>query len=397
MFAINLGLFALQLVVWGLPPSMLGSLTFVQTSVWVFCLSAASMAALIGSRRPRNPIGWWLGILALAWSAGVVLQQYALYALVRNPGALPAGELALWLGQWVTVPVCIAWIHLLLLFPSGRLISNAWGTAVIWLATAGISFYVVERAFTPGSIDGVPLSLPTNPFALSWVPPLLGRGGVGQLVYLTCSVLALGCVIYRMRHGRGPERQQLKWFFFGAAWLLVGIVLPLLGNIGYPIDPKVSSTVASLVLVLLPVTMAIGILNYRLFDIDVVINRTLVYGSVTATLAGVFAALSIVAQRLTLAITGQESEAAVVVAALIVTALFQPFRARVQTLVDRRFYRSKYDVGRTLERFASQVRDEVELERLTHSLVGVVQETMQPKHASLWLLPRTARDAGKTN
>ena len=150
-------------------------------------------------------------------------------------------------------------------------------------------------------------------------------------------------------------------------------------------------------LALLPVSIGIALLRYRLFDIDVLINRTLVYGIVTALLAGAFAALSVMTQRLTLAVTGQESEAAVVVAALIVTALFQPLRSRVQTLVDRRFYRAKYDLSRTLEQFASQVRDEVELERLTNSLVGVVQETMQPAHASLWLRPRATRDPRKTN
>jgi hypothetical protein len=193
--------------------------------------------------------------------------------------------------------------------------------------------------------------------------------------------------MYRLRRARDAERQQLKWFLFGAAWLWLALLGPLFAAFGHPLDARVPATAGSFVLIVLPVTMAIGILNYRLFDIDVVINRTLVYGTVTALLAGAFAALSIVTQRVTLAITGQESEAAVVLAALIVTALFQPLRSRVQTLVDRRFYRSKYDVSRTLERFASQVRDEVELERLTHSLIAVVQETMQPAHASLWLRP----------
>lgn len=154
-----------------------------------------------------------------------------------------------------------------------------------------------------------------------------------------------------------------------------------------------SPVIAAIGVTLMWGSVAISILRYRLFDIDVVINRTLVYGIVTAVLAGVFAALSILIQRLALALTGQGSEAAVVMAALVVTALFQPLRTRVQTQVDRRFYRAKYDASRTLERFANQVRDEVELDRLTKSLVAMVLETMQPTHASLWLRPRPSPPA----
>jgi hypothetical protein len=290
-------------------------------------------------------------------------------------------------------------IFLLLLFPTGRLVSSRW-KLVLWMGTLGLAFYAIEHAFTRGPIETTPFSVPNNPFAIDGFPSVLGRGSAGAVVHLACLILAVVGLIQRMRHARGAERQQLKWFLFGAAWFPLVTVAPDLLAFRLPADAPLIRDVypvaAYVALLAILLAMTIGILQYRLFDIDVVINRTLVYGTVTALLAGAFAALSVVTQRLTLAITGQESEVAVVLAALVVTALFQPLRTRVQTLVDRRFYRSKYDATRTLQQFAGRLRDEVELDHLRNVLVAVVDETMQPAHVSLWIRP-SAPPAGSTN
>jgi hypothetical protein len=192
----------------------------------------------------------------------------------------------------------------------------------------------------------------------------------------------------------GPAHTAAAWITWLGAWLWVAAYAPLFLTFALFPTGRLPSRRWRPFVWLGAIALTVAILRYRLFDIDVVINRALVYGTLTALLAGTFAALSIVTQRITLAVTGQQSEVAVVLAALVVTALFQPLRSRIQTFVDRRFYRSRYDASRTLEHFAGRVRDEVELDHLTRSLVSVVQNTMQPSHASLWLRQRSEIPVG---
>jgi hypothetical protein len=211
------------------------------------------------------------------------------------------------------------------------------------------------------------------------------------VIYLIASIVA---IVNSYRHPVTPiTRPQLKWIIWGVVVLVSGF---LIGPVYYAIsgyDLPLPFVFYLALAGMLPLSIALAVLRYRLFDVDIIINRTLVYGCVTALLAGTFAALSIVTQRVALAISGQESQSAVVVAALVVTALFHPLRGRVQSIIDLHFYRAKYDAARTLERFAAQVRDEVELDHLVAGLVAVVQDTMQPAHASLWLRPRATPSA----
>jgi hypothetical protein len=357
----------------------------------VLVLSTATIGALVASRRPRNPIGWIFCSIALLWDFGALVTEYAIHALTDELHFLPAGGLAAWLAAWVLIPTGVAMIFVLLLMPSGRLPSRRW-RSVGWAAVVGTVLMVFGIAVAPGPPDTTLFSAPDNPFAIESLPGVRTVEVIGLGLTLTCALLAATSLIARLRRSRGMERQQLKWFAFGEAYVvsvfsgmgfwMFGFGLTLSSPIG-----QLAATLGVLSLAVVPITTGIAILRYRLYDIDIIINRTLVYGTVTALLAGLFAGLSILSQRLVLAITGQESQAAVVLAALVVTALFQPLRARVQTVVDHRFYRRKYDAARTLERFASQIRDEVELDRLTAGLVAVVRETMQPTHASLWLGP----------
>jgi hypothetical protein len=337
-------------------------------------LALCAVGALIASRRPDNILGWLFCTVSLVASFAVAGRLYVVaFALpAREPAALAVG-LASNLGL-------VLLTYSLLLFPDGRLPSPAW-RPFAWIVFGAVGVCYLAQALEPGELQwfvGV-----DNPLGVSGLA-VVSRQASDLSVLLLGVALASAALslVLRWRRAHGIERQQIKWLAFVAV-LLFGALTVMLAYNWYA-----GAFVMFAGLTALPLAVGIAILRYRLYDIDIIINRTLVYGTVTAVLAGVFAALSILTQRVVLAITGQESQAAVVIAALVVTALFQPLRARVQIVVERRFYRRKYDTAQTLERFASQVRDKFELDQLTTELVAVVRETMQPAHASLWLRPR---------
>jgi hypothetical protein len=298
----------------------------------------------------------------------------------------------------------------MLLFPVGRLPSRRWRIAV-WVTVLGAAMSAIGGAFMPGIL--LDHSNVANPFGIVGV--IYGRlttyhfFGVSRLLGMTLlstSILAaLFSVILRLRHARGNDRQQIKWFLFAA------VPLTVLGSLGtlnimvayfttdfmfnpvymlYSLGLLVPVLyVQVLALLLVPVCTYIAILRYNLYDIEVVINRTLVYGSLTATLVGLYFVGIVVLQSVFVLLTGQRSTLAVVASTLLIAALFNPLRRRIQSFIDRRFYRSKYDARKTLEAFSAQLRNETDLEALSDDLVGVVRETMQPAHVSLWLRPET--------
>jgi hypothetical protein len=212
-------------------------------------------------------------------------------------------------------------------------------------------------------------------------------------------VVAAASLFVRLRRATGVERQQLKWLVYAAAGFALGVILVLLsGAIGAPAwFGRAANAVFLVASEGIIVAIGIAILRYRLYDIDIVINRTLVYGPLTATLVALYFGGIVVLQRLFVVLTGARSTLAVVASTLLIAALFNPLRHRIQTFVDRRFYRSKYDARKTLEAFSTKLRDETDLEALNGELVGVVRETMQPSHVSLWLRPDTATEAERPN
>jgi hypothetical protein len=368
-----------------------GLFAFPRLGGSLLVLSAATVGALVAVRRPENLIGWIFCIAALGWGLGALAAEYSLYALVEQPGLLPAGTVAAWLSAWLFVPSGVAIIFLLLVFPDGRKPEGRW-IAVVWAALIGAGLWMFGNAFAPGPLATTIFVAPENPFGLQHVPWVRVAGPIGICLTFGAACLAAASLVARLRRSHGVARQQFTWFAFGAIGAVVVAGSAWIGIVALDVsltEPLGELLAFSAVLALagVPITTGIAILRYRLYEIDVIINRTLVYGTVTALLASLFAALSVITQRVVLALTGQESEAAVVLAALVVTALSQQLRARVQIAVDRRFYRRKYDASQTLERFALQLREEVELDRLATGLVGVVQHTMQPTHVSLWLQP----------
>jgi hypothetical protein len=363
------------------------------SAVVTACLSTVILAfstvgALVASRRPENPIGWLFCGGAFIWGFGELTLEYGVYALVTAPGVLPAGIWAAWFGTWARG---IGWffivVFLLLLFPTGRLPSPRW-RLVLWAAVGYVGFFTLVNWLSPVSQD----------FRLSSVHNPLGfdleiMNLLGGVLYLTLPLLLVACgaaVIVRFRRSRGDERQQIKWFAYAVA---VMVALFTLGHsLGLTQIVSVAPLVFAIPLTGLPITAGIAILKYRLYDIDLVINRTLVYGSLTATLALVYIGSVVGLQGVFRVLTGQESTLAVVASTLAIAALFNPLRHRIQSLIDRRFYRSKYDAAKALETFSVKLRDGTDLETLNREMVAVVRETMQPAHISLWLRPLADAD-----
>jgi hypothetical protein len=351
----------------------------------VLLLTFPTVGALVASRRPENPIGWIFCAVGLVLSVGVLAAAYADYALSAGPGSLPGEEYAAWLSAWTGGPgALLAAAFLFLLFPTGTLPSRRW-RPVAWMAAIGSPLSVLGEALKPGplhthsSIDN-PVGIEG---ALGGVVEVLGTAGA---VALNVGVVLSGIsLVLRLRRARGVERQQLKWFVYAAVMMGGGFVASFAFSSG--LANAIAWTSGILGFMVLPIATGIALLRYRLYDIDVIINRTLVYGALTAALALVYLGGIAVPQGLFRALTGQESSLAVVASTLAIAALFNPLRRRIQGFIDRRFYRRKYDAARTLETFSAKLRDETDLDRLGDDLVSVARETVQPEHASLWLHP----------
>jgi hypothetical protein len=350
----------------------------------------STVGAVAASYRPWNPVGWVLCSIGLVWGAAHFTSEYATYALLAAPGSLPAAEVAAWIYSWVWVPGLCFIVFLPLLFPNGRLPSPRW-RPFAWFSVLLAGTGTILAAFSPG--PGVGLSI-RNPFGMESLPNLSEQ--LQALVFALIFVAAASLVM-RLRHARGVDRQKIKWVAYAGAlgggaslptytvleavdlrWLhMLGYMLALVGIVGFP------------------TAVGIAMMRYRLYEIDILINRTLVYGTLTATLIAFYFVGIVVLQRLFVLLIDQQSTLAVVASTLLIAALFNPLRGSIQSFMDRRFYRRKYDARKTLETFSARLRDETDLEALSAGLVGVVRETMQPAHVSLWLSPYQEAKGGR--
>jgi hypothetical protein len=348
-----------------------------------------TVGAIVASRRPENPVGWLLLLSGLAISMNHFSAQYAIYALLAQPGSLPAGQALAWIASWLLPIYAGLQVFYLLLFPTGRLPSRRW-RPLAWLTVAYILVGVILSAFSSGAYLGS-LGPIRNPLGME------GFTSVYKALLYTVSPLLYGAValslLMRLRRAVGVERQQIKWFAYAAAIFALGIVLIV---IPLAIDTPpwyewVGTAIFTAAGTAITISIGIAILRYRLYEIDTLINRTLVYGVLTATLVLVYFGSVAATQAIFRALTGQEEQPqlAIVVSTLVIAALFNPLRRRIQGFIDRRFYRRKYDAAKTLEAFSAKLRDETDLDALSDDLVGVVRETMQPAHVSLWLRPVT--------
>ena len=348
------------------------------------------VGALIALRRPRNPIGWiyLVGVTLIAFGgSGNLSAQYAYYALGTRPGALPAVEWVVWAGDVaVTAGFGMLVFFSLLLFPDGRLPSRRW-RPLAQIAVVTIALFTAGSALGP-NLDPSPEIPVANPLGTPWAGPALGA--IQGPIFALGLAVALACVasvFARFRAASGVERQQLKWFAFGAAGIPAVAGLSLVLSLAAPgLDAAVGDNLWPLSVVGIPIATAVAILRLRLYDIDVLINRALVYGATTALIAAAFFAGIVVLQGILRPLTNG-SEIAVAVSTLASVALAQPLRSRIQSVMDRRFYRLRYDAARTLEDFSVRLRDQVAIDAVRSDLLDAVRDTVQPTHASVWLRP----------
>ena len=349
----------------------------------------STVGAIVASRRPENLVGWLLCLFALGESISHFSAQYAIYALLAQPDSLPAGEAMAWVSSWLVFIIIGFSVLYILLFPTGRLPSRRWRW-VTWLTVAFVLVGVILGAFSSGPVEG--LGPIRNPLGIVSFPNVYGA--VLDIMAAVLLVAAAASVFVRLRHAIGVESQQIKWFAYAAAATVIGLFLAYV--IPTMIDTplwfeRAGYAVLIAVIPAIPISIGIAILRHRLYDIDIIINRTLVYGSLTVTLVALYFGGIVLLQSVFVVFTGERSTLAVVASTLLIAALFNPMRRRIQSFIDRRFYRSKYDARKTLEAFSAKLRDETDLEALNDDLVGVVRETMQPAHVSLWLRPDAPR------
>ena len=359
-------------------------------------VSFSTVGAVIASRRPEHPVGWLFCAIGLLAAVDHFCGEYATYALTPGqPEPLPAGQAAAWIRSWVWSVTGGLGVFLLLLFPDGRMPGVRW-RYLAWLNAVVAVVGAIALAFSPGPIDG--LGSIRNPLGVdSLGSAVMGKAvDLVEVLQVTIALVAAVSPFVRLRHARFEKRQQIKWFAYAATILVIGAgVMSLF--------PGVTDAwwVRSLGLLLyvvgivgVPVAVGIAILRHHLYNIDHIINRTLVYGSLTAALSFVYFGSAVLLQNTLGALIGEDSPLAVVASTLAIVALFNPFRRRIQSFIDRRFYRRKYDAAKTLEAFSAKLRDETDLDALREDLTSVVRETMQPTHVSLWLRPDPGERVG---
>jgi hypothetical protein len=346
-------------------------------AVLLATVSSAAVGAVLASRRPRHPVGWLLIGVGLSVTLSVLVEWYAKYGLVVRPGSLPAAEYLAGLAVLSFTFIGLACAgFVLLLTPTGSLPSPGWR----WWGRLAAAAPVVAVLASIVQPDPLAPDWYGNPLAVPALYRLLAVPGVAAFVVVLISVLVgAGSLVVRFRRARGVERLQLRWLALAAALaaglLLVALVAGYLGK-----DAVVLASL-SLCVALLPLATGAAILRYRLYDLDRIISRTLAWALVTVLLALGYAAVVLGLGRL----LPQGSSLVVAAATLAVAAVFQPLRRRVQSVVDRRFNRRRHDAGRIIEAFGARLRDQVDLDTLTAELLAVVDQTMQPTRASLWL------------
>ena len=373
------------------PGSVSTRFTLTDLLIGVPFLAFPMVGALTASRRPNNPIGWICLAVGFLFLLLGVSEYYSIYG-VAKPGSVPFPIGVAWLGNWLWMPaVGLFATYLFMLFPDGRLPSRRW-RPLAWLSGAVIVVLSLGFGLAPGPVASLPRKI-RNPFGLERFPWLSDAANVGFPLLALCILASVVSLVLCYRRSRDEEREQIKWIAFAASVVgllfLTGLVISLIYGSKPPSWTRLLDTMTALSYTGVPIAVGFAVLKYRLYDIDIIINRTLVYVSLTLMLALVYFGGVTATQAIFLTLTGQEQQPqlAIVVSTLVIAGLFNPLRRRIQSFIDRRFYRKKYDARKTLEGFSARLRDETNLGALSDELVGVVRETMQPVHASLWLRP----------
>jgi hypothetical protein len=360
-------------------------------ALWSFPL----VGVLICRRRPENAVGWLLLAIGLAWGVAN-LTSYADYGVNLHPGSLPAASLVAVVASGMWLPaVGLTTTYLVLLFPNGHLLTRRW-RLVAYLSGFAIVFGYLTLVLTPGPLADAGYPHTTNPLGIEALRGVAGPAKLGILLLPVSIALSAAGLVVRFRRSHGVERLQLTWLAAAAAAVaaIYVVVQPLsvvvAGRRGGAIPSwlLLAQDVALLSFALIPIAIGFAVLRYRLYEIDVIIRRTLVYGSLLVVLSAIYLGGLVLAGAALRSVTGLSSSLAVTLSTLAVAAAFQPLRRRIQRAVDRRFYRGSYDAALTLEAFSSRLREHVDLEAMRGEVVSVVHASLRPAHAALWLAPR---------
>ncbi len=348
-------------------------------------LAFPTVGALIASRRPENIVGWLFLGAGLFLTGGVFAFELGVHALIAAPGSLAGGETMAWLSLWLYVPgFFLGGVFVLLLFPNGRLLSPRWRPFAS-LALLGLVIGCVGVALRPGPLDDEPFKFVENPYGVERTNGILDAFyGIGWAVFFASSALAAIALIARFRRAHGEERAQLKWITAAGALAAVSFLLEVPASAISEDAVAITQVLIVIALTAIPVATGLAIFKYRLYEIDLIIRRTLVYGVLTALLAGAYFGIVLALQQVFSSFAGG-SDLAIAISTLAVAALFRPVRSRIQALVDRRFYRRRYDAEQTVEAFNARLREEIDLDALCGELQAVVRNAMQPAHLSLWI------------
>jgi hypothetical protein len=396
VFAVALLLWAADVVFSELTTSLQSKGSWDNNSVWAGLTFEAALLAfpvagvLIATRRPRAPIGWLLLAIGVGW--GLANLTYSDYGLRLHPGSLPAADYAGVISSVMWAPtIGITGTFLLLLFPDGHLPGRRW-RYVGYASAFGILVGTVSMLVTPGPMADAGYPHTDNPLGISALHAVVGVGQATLILIPVGMVAAAASLIVRFRRASAIERQQIKWLAAAAAGVaaIYLVVMPLSvivtpSSKAGPAWLQVSQMVALISFGLIPVAIGIAVLRHGLYAIDVIVRKTLVYTALIACLALLYIAGVYASQTVVRTISGQSGTLAVTISTLAVALAFQPLRRRIQRTVDRRFYRARYDAGRTLETFTSRMRDQVDLEALSGEMLEVVQGALHPSHATLWL------------
>ena len=345
---------------------------------------------LILRRQPRNTVGWLLAGIGVVWGIGALADGYARYGLLIDPGSVPGPVVAATIGNSIWAPALgLTGTFLFLLFPDGHLPSQRW-RPLAQLSGAVVVLLTVGLYLTPGQLTESPVARLMNPLGIEALGPFLDVALDLIIVVLAlCIVASALALVARFRRARGIERQQLKWLASAAAIVGSAFGFGIAISLGVPDDKPEPGWMALLDQLsflsfsLIPIAIGVAVLRYRLYDIDLVINRALVYGSLTATLVATYLGSVLLLQLLLQPLT-ERSDLAVAASTLAVAALFGPARRRIQVAVDRRFYRHRYDAARTVADFSARLRQGVDLDAVGADLLSAVRETVQPTQASVW-------------
>jgi hypothetical protein len=354
-------------------------------------VSSTLVGGAVASRRPSNLVGWLFLGSALLSAVKVLAGEYAIYGIMTDPGSLPLPYALAWLSNTMAlVGPTLSFVLIPLYFPDGKPVSRRWAL-VARVCVASLFLFTLFYAFAPGeAVGGTGIQ---NPLGIVALRPFTRTFQTAVLAWFIALILsAAASLVIRFLRSVGEERQQLKWFTYAAA------ILPIWFLVNRPIQdafPDLFAVLDSLFIAAVPIAAGIAILRYRLYDIDIIINRTLVYGVLSLLLGLIYFGAVVLSQAALRTLTGGESSLAVVASTLAIAALFNPLRRTIQAFIDRRFYRSKYDARKTLEAFSARLRHETDLDALSGELVSVVHDTMHPHHASLWLKPPDGLERSK--